>query len=95
MLFEVENITLKPRQTRSRWYGHIFYGWLKMQQTIMIEVRVRRSKGRPRMRWMDNIRQPIPLLPTGKPLGLRGETPSIIINIRHDMNACAVEEGYT
>ena len=53
-----ENITLKARQARLRWNGHI----LRMaqennvKQPMKMEVGGTRTKGRPRMGWMDNIR---------------------------------------
>ena len=64
----VENITFKARQSRLRWYGHTLRmdERNKVKQIMKIEVRGNRARGRPRLRWMDNI--------------------------RHDMNACGLEE---
>ena len=54
----VENITLKARL---HWYGHILRmeEGNKVKQNIKMEVRGTPAKGRPRMRWMDNIRHDI------------------------------------
>ena len=52
----MENITLK---VNLHWYGHILQmdEGNKVKQTMKMEVRGTRAKGRPRMRWMDNIRR--------------------------------------
>ena len=46
------------RQDRLRRYGHIprIQEGNKVKQTMKMEVRGTQAKGRPRMRWMDNIR---------------------------------------
>ena len=57
-MFGMENNSLKARQARLRWYGHILQvdDGNKVKQTMKMEVRGTRAKGNPRMRWMDNIR---------------------------------------
>ena len=54
----VEIITLKAKPAMLQWYGHTLcmYGKNKVKQTMKMEVRGTRVKGRARMRWMDNIR---------------------------------------
>ena len=48
-----EYITLKARQAMLQWYGHI----MRMSRGDNADGSKRtRAKGRPRMRWMDNIR---------------------------------------
>ena len=56
-----QNNTLKSRQPRLRWYGQILRmdEGNKVKQTMKMEVRGTRAKGRPRMRQMNNIRQGI------------------------------------
>ena len=49
----MENITLK---TRLRWYGLGMGEENKVKQTMKMKVKGTRAKGRPSMRWMDNIR---------------------------------------
>ena len=55
---KVENIILKAGQTKLYWYANIL--WMddgnKVKHTMKMEVRGNQAKGRPRMRWMDNIR---------------------------------------
>ena len=49
---------LIARPVRLRWYVHIL--WMdegnNVKQMMKMEVGGTRAKGRPRMRWMDNIR---------------------------------------
>ena len=57
----MKNITLKVRQARLRWYEHILLmdEENKVKRMMKMEVGGTRAKGRPRMRWMDNIRHDI------------------------------------
>ena len=52
----MENITLKASQAMLGWHGQIM--WMreenKVKQTMNMEVRGRRAKGRPRMRCINN-----------------------------------------
>ena len=55
----VESITAKIRTARLRWYGHVRRmeenNWVR--RVMEMEVDGRRARGRPVLRWMDNIRQ--------------------------------------
>ena len=55
----VERITSKIRTARLRWFGHVKRmdedTWVK--RVMEMEVEGRRARGRPTMRWMDNIRE--------------------------------------
>ena len=50
----MENMTEKARL---RWHEHILRRDNKVKQTMKMGVRGTEAKGRPRMRWMDNIRR--------------------------------------
>ena len=56
--FVVEHVRLNAMQARLRRSGHII--WLDegngVKETMKMKARGTRAKGRPRMRWMDNIR---------------------------------------
>ena len=52
----VESTTARIRTARLRWYGHV----RRMEENNWeMEVDGRRARGRPVLRWMDNIRQDI------------------------------------
>ena len=54
----VEEITSKIRTARLKWYGHVKRmedNWVR--RIMEMEVEGRRARGRPMMRWRDNIRK--------------------------------------
>ena len=54
----VESITSKLRSARLRWFGHVKRmeenNWVRKSMEMVVEGR--RRRGRPAMRWLDNIR---------------------------------------
>ena len=59
----VEKITSRIRTARLRWYGHVkrMEDGNKVRRTMEMVVEGRRSRGRPKLRWIDNIKKDVEL----------------------------------
>ena len=59
----VEKITSRIRTARLRWYGHVkrMEDGNEVRRTMEVVVEGRRSRGRPKLRWIDNIKKDMEL----------------------------------
>ena len=59
---KVGEISKKVQESRLKWYGHVLrrYAEYVGKRVVVMEVPGKRRRGRPKRRWLDNIKNDLP-----------------------------------